>query len=64
MDENLKIFVQELEKLEESYEVERWQLRVKSYLDEVYGHEAANKFQNLNTIDNPWDVSASQQGFL
>lgn len=64
MDENLKIFVQELEKYEEAYEIERWQLRVKSYLDEVFGHEVANKFQNLNTSDNPWDGSAIQRGYL
>ena len=64
MDENIKIFVQELEKCEETYEIERWQLRVKSYLDELFGHEIANKFQSLNTSDNPWDGSASQRGFL
>ena len=64
MDENIKLFVQELDKFEETYEIGRWQLRVKSYLDEVFGHEIANKFQSLNTSDNPWDGSASQQGFL
>lgn len=64
MDENIKIFVQDLEKCEETYEIQRWQLRVKSYLDEVFGHEIANKFQSLNTSDNPWDGSASQRGFL
>ena len=64
MDENIKIFVQELEKCEEGYQIERWQLRVKIYLDEVFGHEIANKFQSLNFNDNPWDGSASQRGFL
>jgi len=63
MDENINIFVQELEKCQETYEIERWQLRVKSYLDEAFGHEIANKFQSYN-LDNPWDGSARQRGFL
>ena len=64
MDENIKIFVQELEKCDETYEIERWQIRVKSYLDEASGHEIANKFQSLNINDNPWDGSARQRGYL
>ena len=64
MGENLKEFVQELEKCQETYEIERWQLRVKSYLDEAYGNKIANKFQSLNFNDNPWDGSASQRGYL
>ncbi len=64
MDENIKLFVQELEKVQETYEIERWQLRVKTYLDEVFGHEIANKFQSLYFNDNPWDGSANQRGYL
>ena len=63
MDENINIFVQELEKCGETYEIEWWQLRVKSYLDEAFGHEIANKFQSYN-LDNPWDGSARQRGYL
>ena len=53
---------EELEKCDEAYEIERWQLRVKSYLDEAFGDEIANKFQNLNINDNLWDGSARQRG--
>jgi len=64
MDENIKIFIQELAKCEETYEIERWQLRVMTYLDEAFGNEMANKFQSLNINDNPWDGSARQRGYL
>lgn len=64
MDENLKIFIQELLKCEENYEVERWQLRVFTYLDEAFGNEKANRFKSLSINDNPWDGSARQRGYL
>lgn len=64
MDENIKVFIQELSECEETYEVKRWQLRVFAYLDEAFGNEIANKFQNLNITDNPWDGSATQRGYL
>ena len=64
MDENIKIFIQELVKCEEIYEIKRWQLRVQTYLIEAFGDEMANKFQSLNIDDNPWDGSARQRGYL
>jgi len=64
MDENIEVFIQELAKCEETYEIERWQLRVMTYLDEAFGYEMANKFQSLNINDNPWDGSARQRGCL
>lgn len=64
MDENIKLFIQELSECEETYALERWQLRVKTYLDEAFGHEMANKFQSFNTNDNRWDGSARQLGYL
>jgi len=64
MDKNITVFVKELEKCNETYEIERWQLHVTSYLDETFGHEIANKFKSLNTNDNPWDGSARQRGYL
>mgnify|MGYP006387438097 FL=1 len=64
MDENIKVFIQQLEECEETYQIERWQLRVLTYLDEVFGNEIANKFQSLNISDNPWDGSARQRGYL
>jgi len=60
MDENIKLFIQELSECEETCALERWQLRVKTYLDEAFGYEMANKFQSFNTNDNPWDGSARQ----
>ena len=64
MDKNINVFVKELEKCDETNEIERWQLRVTSYLDETFGYEIANKFKSLNTNDNPWDGSARQRGYL
>ena len=64
MDENIKVFIQELSECEETYEIERWQLRVMTYLDEAFGNEMANRFQSLNINDNPWDGSARQRGYL
>ncbi len=37
MDEKIKVFIQELSECEEIYEIERWQLRVMTYLDEAFG---------------------------
>jgi hypothetical protein len=62
--ENIKNFIQELEKCEETYEIGRWQLRVMTYLNEVFGGDIVSKFQSLNINDNPWDGSASQRGYL
>lgn len=64
MDENIRGFVKDLESCSETYEIKRWQLRVKSYLDIALGREIADKFQSLNINDNLWDGSARQRGYL
>jgi len=64
MSHKIQDFLTELDNCGETYEIERWQLRVKIYLEETLGHEIANKFQKLNSNSSSWDGAAQQKGYL
>lgn len=64
MSDKIHKLLKELDGCDETCEIERWQLRVKIYLEETLGHEIAKKFQSLNNNSNSWDGSAQQRGYL
>lgn len=62
--EYLRKLIDEVSTLDETYQVKRWQLSVKSYLQNTYKREVHEKFSELQNTNNVFDDASAQEGYL
>ncbi len=64
MKKTIEEYIEQIESYDQIYEVERWQLEVKTYLESQYNTSVASRFFEQGDSDNIFDNSAKQKGYL